>query len=156
MTNKSGSIDLSSRSAKETYKIAQTIGNNLKGGEIIELISDLGSGKTTFVKGLSLGAGCSELVSSPSFTICNEYVAKKFKIYHFDFYRLNNPGIIRRELSEVMTNMPNVIVIEWPEVIENILPNQRIAIKMSVNEDNSRSINVSYPDELSYLMKGLI
>src|ERR1700722_299415 len=89
-------------SLKATLVLGRTLGQNLKGGEAIELSSDLGGGKTALVKGLANGAGSQDLVSSPSFTICNQYNTPKFVIYHFDFYRLSDPGIIARELSEVI------------------------------------------------------
>lgn len=144
---------VSSKSVRQTIKIGQIIGTNLKGGELIVLKSDLGSGKTTFIKGLAKGAGCLELVSSPSFTICNEYQAKNFKIYHFDFYRLNDPGISQLELAEVI-NGQDVVAIEWPEAIENTLPNKQVIITITPNADNERLFNIQYSKELKYLLKG--
>ncbi|MEI9913482.1 MAG: tRNA (adenosine(37)-N6)-threonylcarbamoyltransferase complex ATPase subunit type 1 TsaE [Candidatus Saccharibacteria bacterium] len=149
------SLSIISDSTNRTKEIGAQLGSRLKGGEAIELISDLGSGKTTFVKGLADGSGSRELVSSPSFTICNEYACPKFKIYHFDFYRLNDPGIIKRELAEVVDEPSNVIVIEWPTVIENILPLSRLVITISVTKDDKRLIKIDYPKELNYLVEGL-
>jgi tRNA threonylcarbamoyladenosine biosynthesis protein TsaE len=149
------SISLKINSSDETNAVAKNIGANLRGGEVVELVGDLGSGKTTFVKGIASGAGSNELVSSPSFTICNEYKASKFKIYHFDFYRLNEPGIIRRELAEVIDAKSNVIVIEWPAVIENILPYERLVIELSATGENSRVIKINYAKALNYLVKGI-
>ncbi|MHB1865241.1 MAG: tRNA (adenosine(37)-N6)-threonylcarbamoyltransferase complex ATPase subunit type 1 TsaE [Candidatus Saccharimonadales bacterium] len=145
-------ISHQTKTADETINIGQSVGENLKGGEVIELISDLGSGKTTFIKGLVKGAGSQELVSSPSFTICNEYIAKSFTIYHFDFYRLKDPGIIKRELAEVVGNMESVVVIEWPDAVENILPSPRLVINIQLTENGERIINLTTSSQLSYLI----
>ncbi len=147
--------NLSVSSLDQTLNIGKKLGANLKGGEVVELAGDLGSGKTSFVKGLASGAGSKDLVSSPSFTICNEYKASNFKIYHFDFYRLSEPGIIKRELAEALESNDAVIVIEWPAVIENILPDKRIVIKLTPSSESGRQITIDYPKELSYLVRGL-
>lgn len=148
-------IEVLSSSTDQTISIGRKIGAHLKGGEVIELASDLGSGKTTLVKGLALGAGSKEQVSSPSFTICNEYITPKFKIYHFDFYRLNDGGIISRELAEVINDQDAVIVIEWPDVIENILPIDRLIIKIETTKDDDRQLTITSPDKLTYLVEGV-
>ncbi|MBX4191001.1 tRNA (adenosine(37)-N6)-threonylcarbamoyltransferase complex ATPase subunit type 1 TsaE, partial [Candidatus Saccharibacteria bacterium] len=80
-----------STSSAETESIGSLIGASLKGGEVIELRSDLGGGKTTFVRGLAAGAGSKANVTSPTFTLSRLYPAKNFSIHHFDFYRLNDP-----------------------------------------------------------------
>src|SRR5205807_2663685 len=108
-----------STSADDTLAIAVLIGSKLKGGEVIELVSDLGGGKTTFVKGLAKGLGSQDEVHSPSFTLSNEYRAGGLKIYHFDFYRLNEPGIMRQELAEAIADLSGVMVVEWPEIVED-------------------------------------
>lgn len=149
-------LEIESNSTDDTIKIGQTIGTNLKGSEVIELISDLGGGKTTLAKGLAKGAKSKELVVSPSFTILNEYAAPKFIIYHFDFYRLNDPGIIRRELAEAIKTSNNVIVIEWPGVIKNILPNNRLRITINPTLKEGRQITIYYPKSLEYLLRGVI
>ncbi|HEY1646074.1 MAG TPA: tRNA (adenosine(37)-N6)-threonylcarbamoyltransferase complex ATPase subunit type 1 TsaE, partial [Candidatus Saccharimonadales bacterium] len=138
-------------SAEQTFNLGKALGANLIGGEVIELVSDLGGGKTTLTKGIALGAGSQELVSSPSFTICNEYACPKFKIYHFDFYRLNDPGIIKRELAEVIDDPDKVVVIEWPEAVENILPQKLLTVSIKTTEQNAREVTLSYPKELEYL-----
>jgi tRNA threonylcarbamoyladenosine biosynthesis protein TsaE len=148
-------ITLNSNSLEDTLTISKRLGSNLHGGEVIELLSDLGGGKTSLVKGLAKGAGSENLVSSPSFTIVNEYQAAKFKIYHFDFYRLSEPGIIRRELSEVLEEPGNVIVVEWPEVVEDSLPKEHIGIAITATGNTKRQLKISYPDNLAYLVKGL-
>src|SRR3989344_5721785 len=93
-----------STSSAETENLASKIGRALKGGELIELVSDLGGGKTTFVRGLAKGMGSRDHVSSPTFTICNTYKVKSKsshaaqELWHFDFYRLHEAGLIEHEL----------------------------------------------------------
>src|ERR1700679_221405 len=98
---------------EETIGLAAAIGGRLRGGEVIELASDLGGGKTTFVRGLAQGAGSGDTVSSPSFTLTNQYEAGDLTIYHFDFYRLLEAGIVRDELAEVLADPQAVVVVEW-------------------------------------------
>ena len=152
MTNQ---LKIASDNVEQTIDIAKRIGARLKGGEVVEIISDLGGGKTTFTKGLSAGAGSVDKVRSPSFTIENVYVAKTLTIYHLDFYRLNDSGIMANELTEKLSDKSAVVVIEWADIIENILPKNRLVIKIKVTGDQSRQFDISYPDQLSYLVKGL-
>src|SRR5580658_6146792 len=105
------------KSPKATLDFAAQIGQNLKGGELIAIASDLGGGKTTFVRGLTKGAGSTEHVTSPSFTIRNDYSAKNLDIAHFDFYRINDPGILRDMLEEVIDDSSVSIVIVWAGVV---------------------------------------
>jgi tRNA threonylcarbamoyladenosine biosynthesis protein TsaE len=134
-------------------KLAAKIGSKLKGGEVIELVSDLGGGKTTFVKGLAKGLGSDDEVHSPSFTLSNEYKAGQLKIYHFDFYRLQEPGIMREELAEAVADLTGVVVVEWPEIVEDVLPPARLIIKIKATGENSRLLTFTYPKNLAYLLE---
>jgi tRNA threonylcarbamoyladenosine biosynthesis protein TsaE len=150
---KSFTKSINSDSSVKTEKIAELIGNNLRGGEVIELVGDLGSGKTTFVRGLVKGTGSSDQVSSPSFTINKIYSSKSFNIYHFDFYRLNDPGIMKYELEDLLNDDNNVIVIEWAKIISKILPSDHIKIEFRTTDINSRQIKISSSQELEYLSR---
>lgn len=130
------------------------IGEHLRGGETIELVSDLGGGKTTFTKGLAKGAGSSDVVASPTFTISKVYKAPKFDIHHFDFYRLPDAGLAAHEVEDLIGDRSIVIVSEWSGVIEHILPEQRLTLRISRTGDNTRVIEVSYPERLEYLLEG--
>jgi tRNA threonylcarbamoyladenosine biosynthesis protein TsaE len=123
------------------------LGRSLHGGEVIELRSDLGGGKTTFVRGLTRGAGSKATVTSPTFTLSRIYQAKQFEIHHFDFYRLNDPGILADQLAEAIGNN-NVVVVEWADIVKNILPNPRISIefKPTANSPDERQIIIQYPE----------
>ena len=128
------------------------MGRKLRGGEVIELVSDLGGGKTTFVKGLAQGLGTHDLVRSPSFTLSNKYAAHKLSLYHFDFHRLNEPGIMRDELAEILVEPTNIVAVEWAEPVESILPTKRLVIRLKTTGDSSRIISFEYPETLNYLI----
>ena len=97
--NTGKTLQIDSGSLADTLALAEKIGRRVKGGETIELVSDLGGGKTAFVSGLAKGMGSRDSVSSPSFTLSNVYQADNISLHHFDFYRLSDPGILRDELA---------------------------------------------------------
>lgn len=138
--------------ASATERLGEKIGARLKGGEVIELISDLGGGKTTLTRGLARGAGASERVSSPTFTLSNEYTARGFKIYHFDFYRLTAAGIMSDELAEVIGDKEAVVIIEWGEIVADVLPADRLTVKITATGENARRLEFRYPVGLEYLL----
>lgn len=118
---------------------------------MIELVSDLGGGKTTFVKGLAKGIGFAETVSSPSFTLVNEYKAKDLTLYHMDFYRLSDPGIMRNELAEILTDSKAVVAVEWANIVEDILPANHLTVQIMATGEDSRSFKITIPTDLEYL-----
>lgn len=119
---------------------------------MIELVGDLGSGKTSFVKGLANGIGSQDLVRSPSFTLSNQYTGKQLILNHFDFYRLDDPGIMRDELAEILERPDAVIVIEWANIVEDVLPNNRLTVSLKPISENKRAISFEYPESLNYLI----
>jgi len=149
------SLTIVSNSDKQTEDIAYKIGEQLLGGEVIELLADLGGGKTTFVRGLACGIGSSDHVSSPSFTISNEYVGKKLQLIHFDFYRLGSVGLIENALVEYLNNPGIVVVVEWADIIKRVLPNERLTIDFRVLSEAGRELKLTYPKSLDYLAEGL-
>jgi len=146
---------ITSSGLEETLHLAEQIGRKLKGGEIIELISDLGGGKTAFVRGLAAGMGSTDTVRSPSFTISNKYSADKLKLYHFDFYRLQEPGIMKDELAEILTDPSAVVALEWAGIIDDVLPTERLQITFKVTDENQRFISIKCPNTLDYLTLGI-
>jgi len=128
------------------------MGSRLKGGEVIELVSDVGGGKTTFVKGFAKGFGSTDSVASPSFTISREYKAGDKTMYHFDFYRLSDPGIVANELAEVVDDDGAVVVVEWADIVENVLPAEHVTIHIKNTGETSREFEISYPAALAYLI----
>ena len=112
----------------------------VRAGAVIELIGDVGAGKTTFVRGLADGLGIKEQVTSPSFTISKAYALPEGgELIHYDFYRLQDPGIMVEDLKDSI-NENNIVIIEWGESVVGVLPEDRIKIKISYNDDNSRTI----------------
>ena len=108
---------------------------------VIELIGDVGAGKTTFVRGLAKGLGVTEPVTSPSFTISKQYALPNGKkLVHYDFYRLPDPGLMSEDLQENLTDKNTITVIEWSDSIKDILPENRSIINITYNEDGTRSI----------------
>lgn len=124
----------------------------MRGGEVIELVSDLGGGKTTFVRGLAAGLGSSDPVHSPSFTLTNQYESDKLTLYHFDFYRLHEAGIMRDELAEILADPRAAVVIEWAAIVEDVLPAGHLTIQIEATSETARRFTFSYPDKLTYLI----
>lgn len=146
-----------STSLEDTLNLAAKIGARLKGGEIIELVSDLGGGKTAFVRGLAQGMGSENQVASPTFTISREYRGTSAELHHFDFYRLSESGagVVADELSESIEN-PNVaVVIEWSGAIEDILPRDRLKVEIIKTGDESRNFMFRAGKSHEYLLKHL-
>lgn len=135
-------------SATETF--AETLGRQLKGGEVIELVGDVGAGKTTFVKGLAAGAGSKDNVSSPTFTLQQVYRGR-VNMYHFDFYRLHEAGLIAHELEESLEDPAGVVVVEWGETIKDSLPEDRLVIRFEVASENERRLLLTVPEKYKYL-----
>lgn len=141
---------LTTASAADTEAFAAAMGKRLRGGEVIELVSDLGGGKTTFVRGLARGLGSTDRVASPTFTISQEYKAGKFTIYHFDFYRLHEAGIVAAELAEVANDPQAVVVVEWGDIVRDVLPPEKITIHIKATAEDTRHMTLVYPKSLAY------
>ncbi len=141
--------------ANQTENIAEIIGGNLRGGEVIELVSDLGGGKTTFTRGLARGFGSPDRVASPTFTISKVYKSGSKEMHHFDFYRLPQAGLIEHELADVLTDKNCVVVIEWGDVVQHVLPEKRLTVAITQTDDDGRELKIKCADELSYLTEGL-
>lgn len=146
---------IESTSPEDTLSLAAKIGANLKGGEVIELVSDLGGGKTVFVRGLAEGMGSDDQVASPTFTISREYKAGELELHHFDFYRLDDPGIIQAELEESIDNSNVAVAIEWPGIIKGALPDDRLSVSIQRTGDESRSLTIEAGKMHQHLIKGL-
>lgn len=145
-----------SNSLEDTQALASAVGLVLRGREVIELISDVGGGKTAFVKGLAKGLGIDETVQSPTFTISRIYNARNdLELHHFDFYRLSEAGVVADELAESL-QQPNVIVaIEWGDIVHDVLPEHRISVRLKSVSETARDIVISTPDSASYIDEAL-
>jgi len=144
-----------SSSSEQTEQLGEQLGKALKGGEVIELISDLGGGKTTFVRGLARGAKSTDKVASPTFTISKMYKTNTFEIHHFDFYRLSEAGIVADELAEVAGDPQVVVVVEWGNVVQHALPDDRLTVSLQLLPDGVRQVTAKAPLELRYLIEAM-
>ncbi|MCY3804342.1 MAG: tRNA (adenosine(37)-N6)-threonylcarbamoyltransferase complex ATPase subunit type 1 TsaE [Candidatus Saccharibacteria bacterium] len=133
----------------------KNLANQLQGSETLELISDLGGGKTTFVRFLAKFLKSQDPVCSPSFTIENIYRCPDFNIHHFDFYRLEEPGVCQYELAEALANPKALVIVEWSRIVKNVLPNKRLVININPrwqgNDPNQRDLHMTIPPSLKYL-----
>ena len=142
-----------SKSPNETELLGEKIGQRLRGGETIELVSDLGGGKTTFVRGLAKGLGSADKVASPSFTIKREYYAEDLSLHHFDFHRLHEPGEILHDLAEVINQPCNVVVVEWADIVQGVLPTKRLTVTIKTTGETTRQLTFKIPPQLSYTLE---
>ena len=110
---------------------------------IIELVGDVGAGKTTFVRGFAKGLGVTSEITSPSFTISKTYACPDQKtLTHYDFYRLADPGLMREDLEESLNNPNNTTLIEWGESVSDLLPENHTVINITYTEDGAREVEV--------------
>ncbi len=140
-----------SHSLSDTEAFAESIGRRLRGGEIIELIGDVGAGKTSFVRGLARGADSKDRVSSPTFTVSQIYTSDNVTIHHYDFYRLDDVAIMQSELAEVITQGKTAAVLEWAGSVQNVLPSEHISIRIEVAGEDERRFVCSIPERFNYL-----
>jgi tRNA threonylcarbamoyladenosine biosynthesis protein TsaE len=141
---------------EDTQAVAAVIGAALKGGEVIEFKSDLGGGKTTFVKGLARGMGVTDVVQSPTFIISSLHNgARGLELHHFDFYRLDNPGVMSAELAESLQQKNAVVVVEWGDIVHDVLPAARATVGLSVPKDETRVITIDLPDLYPHIAEAL-
>jgi tRNA threonylcarbamoyladenosine biosynthesis protein TsaE len=148
-------LQIKSTSSESTEQLGRILGANCRGGELIELKSDLGGGKTTFTRGFAEGTGSTDDVASPTFTISKVYNAPSFTIHHFDFYRLPEPGIISLELQEIISDPTVVIVVEWGDIVADVLPEVHVTISFVQIGESEREITISIPGNYAYLAEGL-
>ena len=123
-----GKMVTETRSPEETYELGRKIGLQARPGQVYTLTGDLGVGKTVFTQGFAAGLGITEPVSSPTFTIVQVYEEGRLPFYHFDVYRIGDI----EEMEEIGYDDyffgKGICLIEWAELIEEILPDDRISI----------------------------
>lgn len=124
-----------SKSPSQTIDLAEKIAAKLKKGDIIVLSGELGAGKTKFTEGILTYFGLQNEISSPTFTIVNEYNASKFDIYHFDLYRLADLDEFYAIGGDEYFSK-GICIIEWGELIKDILPKNYIEIDIKKDEDD--------------------
>ena len=144
-------------SEDDMKQLGEKLGNLLVGGECIELIGDIGSGKTTLTKGIAKGLGVTETVQSPTFTINRMYSTPSgVQLSHYDFYRLADPGIMADELYESLADKQTAVVIEWGEVVASVVPGGRLCIAFASPTAEDRELTITGTgDQAVRLMKEL-
>lgn len=108
------------------------------------------------MRGLARGMGSLDKVASPTFTLSREYYAKDLTLYHFDFYRLNEAGVMQHELQEAIQDSAGVVVIEWADVVAGVLPHERLSIAIKTTGETTRDLQFTYPEKLKYLLSELV
>ena len=114
---------------------------NLKAGAVIALYGGLGAGKTAFTRGIARGLGISESVSSPTFTIVNEYTGD-IPLFHFDMYRLESEAELYDIGWDDYLDRGGVCVVEWSEKVPSAFPKGAIAVKIEILDENKRSLEI--------------
>lgn len=131
-------------SEEEMKEFGARLGALLRGGETIELVGDVGAGKTTLTKGIASGMKVDEDVQSPSFTISRVYEAGQgLELAHYDFYRLHDAGIMANELHETLHDPRSVTIIEWADIIKGILPEDHLRIQLTSPSETTRRVEMA-------------
>ena len=127
----------------ETIELGRQLGALMKGGEIIAYTGDLGAGKTTMTRGIALGMGAGDCVSSPTFAIVNEYKGKELTLYHFDMYRITTPEALEATGFYDYIGKRSVIAAEWSENTAGLLDeNITVDIRTDADDPDMRTIEI--------------
>lgn len=129
-------------SADETIALGEKIGKKLPKGDVIAFKGDLGAGKTTITRGISIGLGLGDNVTSPTFALVNEYRGKEISLIHFDMYRITNSDDV--ELTGFWDYIEEgcILAVEWSENISDVIPRNSIIISFKRIDDNTREIEI--------------
>lgn len=134
-----------SNSSDETKKIAYEFSKRLNSGDVVCMYGEMGVGKTAFVQGLAEGLGITEPITSPTFTIVNEYCGR-LMLYHFDVYRIGEAEEMYEIGYDEYIDGDGISVIEWPQLIDELLPQKRYNVTLvkdyEVGNDDYRKITI--------------
>ena len=112
------------RGERETEEFGRSLAEKLEAGDVLALIGDLGTGKTTLTKSIAKGLGIGEMITSPTFTIVSEYFSGRLPLFHFDVYRLSGEDEAFEAGLEEYFDRGGICVIEWADIIEGLLPDK--------------------------------
>ncbi len=147
-------LTIITKSPEETKNLGKEVGKLAKPGDLLAFYGELGAGKTCFIQGISRGLKVKDYVTSPSFTIVNEYQGK-IPIYHFDLFRLNTEEILELGYEEYFYG-EGLTVIEWAEKIEQLLPKEHLKIKIKFKDRYQRTISfISQGDSFNKFLEEL-
>ena len=131
------------QSVEETQDLAKKLARNINPGTTISLIGDLGAGKTTFTKGFARQMGIKDHVTSPTFKLISEYQGKKYKLNHIDAYRMNGPeDFLNIGGEEYLTSKNSITIIEWGDLLIDILSSKTITINFKRIKSPKESRNI--------------
>ena len=141
-------MEFITRSPEETEKIGAALGNLLKPGSVIAYCGDLGAGKTAFTRGLARGLGCTDIVTSPTYTIVNEYLSGKLPLFHFDMYRLRSSDELFDIGWEDYLDRGGVCAVEWSENVADAMEDA-IFVRIEKLDADCRKITVEGDESLA-------
>lgn len=128
----------------ELRELGERIGKSVQGGQVIELIGDVGAGKTTLTRAIARGMDITDEIHSPTFTIKNMYDGRdNLRLVHYDFYRLHEAGLMSDELAEAVSDENAVVVIEWGDIVADVLPADRITVTIAPTSEDAREIMIA-------------
>jgi len=135
-------IQIPTEGAMQNY--GEKLARQLHGGEVIELIGDIGAGKTTLVKGIGRGLVIEDVIQSPTFTINRTYEARDgLRLMHYDFYRLAEAGVMMHDVAESVGDPHTITIIEWADAVQGVLPARRMQIRFTSPTETQRELSVT-------------
>lgn len=147
-------IKIEIKDIEDMKKFGLGLGQNLRGSEVVLLRGDLGAGKTHLAQFIGKGMGIEDYITSPSFALLNIYEGP-IDLYHIDAYRLDQGADLEDLGFEDYIYSQGVSLIEWPDRIRDILPEDHMAIEITKLEGQKRILKISYSQDLAYLMEGI-
>ena len=137
-------MQITTHSADETQALGQKLASRLAPGDVIAYFGDLGAGKTAFSRGLAQGLGITDPVTSPTYTIVNEYLSGRIPLFHFDMYRLSSSDELFDIGWEDYLSRGGVCAVEWSENVEDALQDAiRVTIEKDADEPDTRHITIT-------------
>ena len=137
-------MQITTHSADETQALGQKLASRLVPGDVIAYFGDLGAGKTAFTRGLAQGLGITDPVTSPTYTIVNEYLSGRIPLFHFDMYRLSSSDELFDIGWEDYLSRGGVCAVEWSENVEDALQDTiRVTIEKDADEPDTRHITIT-------------
>jgi tRNA threonylcarbamoyladenosine biosynthesis protein TsaE len=145
MAGQRASLILISKSPTETFSIGRILGEGLTGGDCVALMGELGAGKTCLTQGIAFGLGVPDgyVVTSPTFTLINEYPGRESTLYHMDVYRLRGSEDLEEMGFQEYLMSDGVMVIEWAEKVSEVIPDEALRVELSYMDETVRRIEIS-------------
>ena len=135
-------MEFITRSPAETEAVGHALGNALTPGTVIAYLGDLGAGKTAFTRGLARGLGCTDMVTSPTYTIVNEYLSGRMPLFHFDMYRLRSADDLFDIGWDDYLERGGVCAVEWSENVRQAMEDA-ITVRLEKLSEDSRKITIT-------------